>query len=72
MKIELPTVRSARRITIEPIAESIARHRTFTVTQAQFLSLLDQLHAENFTGSLTFHMNSGRICNVETVEKQRI
>ncbi len=64
-----------------PLAESISRRRTYTIAQlrsdfrdaqTQFLVLLTQLHDENFSGQLTLHFSSGRILQVETVEKQKI
>lgn len=59
----------------------MSRKRTFTVAQlrsdyrdaqTQFIVLLTQLHDEQFTGSLTFHFNAGRICAVETIDTQKI
>jgi len=64
-----------------PISESISRKRTFTIAQlredfkdaqTQLVVLLTQLHDENFHGSLQINFSEGRVCTVETVEKQRL
>lgn len=66
-----------------PVSEStsINRRRTFSLAairadyrdaQTQLVVLLTQLHDENFTGQLTFHLSSGRVCNVETTQSEKI
>lgn len=70
-------------ILTNPVAESstVSRKRTFTLAQlrpdfrdaqTQLVVLLTQLHDEGFTGQLQFNFSSGRVCNVETVESQKI
>jgi hypothetical protein len=68
-------------ILTKPMSEHISRKRTYSLAQlrddfhdaqTQFVVLITQLHEENFTGSLQLNFNNGRICNVETTEKQRV
>ena len=66
-----------------PVAESsaVSRKRTFTLAQlrpdfrdaqTQLVVLLTQLHNEGFTGQLQCIFSIGRVCNVETVESQKL
>ena len=70
-------------ILTNPVADSstVSRKRTFTLAQlrpdfrdaqTQFVVLLTQLHDEGFTGQLQFNFSNGKVCNVETVESQKI
>ena len=70
-------------ILTNPVADSsiVSRKRTFTLAQlrsdfrdaiTQFVVLLLQLHDEKFTGQLILNFTQGRVCNVETVESQKI
>lgn len=70
-------------ITHVPASEStiVNRRRVFTLaqlrpdyrdSQTQFLVLLTQLHEESFTGQLILNFSQGRVCNVETVESEKI
>ena len=75
--------RSSSNILTTPIADSstVSRKRTFTLAQlrsdfrdaiTQFVVLLLQLHDEKFTGQLILNFTQGRVCNVVTVESQKI
>lgn len=70
-------------ITTNPIADTstVSRKRTFTLAQhrsdyrdaqTQIILLLTQMHDEGFTGQLQFNFTQGRICNVESIETQKV
>ncbi len=68
-------------VSIAPESETLIRRRTFLIaqlrsdsrdTQAQVLIMIAQLQSESFTGELSFHLNQGRICSVETTERQKL
>lgn len=61
----------------KPISEKLTRERTFALIQhrpdfldvvGQFVLVLGQLHAEQFTGSWTINFNQGSVTNTKTIE----